>query len=268
MNVRVSTVVLVAAASLAVPGRVRAQHEGHQMPADSNAASEKIATCSQNSKTVTATLDAANSRIEEARQSNNAAAMRSAVGDLQVALAQMKTQLADCVALGASSMGAMPGMDHSKMAMPSGSPMMQPGSPAPAPGATEHAQMQHGSMPRMPMAGSAEQNKSAAQSGAVTMALQTKPSPAVAGDDEFEVTLKDRANKPVTDAEITLAFYMPPMPSMNMPAMRNSIKLTSAGNGVYRGGGTIGMAGDWEVTITATRKGQPIGTKTVKLTAK
>lgn len=270
MSLKVMAITTLAAVALA--SAAGAQHEGHQMPGAAGAAApERIAACSQNSQAVTATLDAANVRIEEARQANNAAAMRSAIGDLQVALAQMKTQLAECVALSApatSGMAGMPGMDHSKMAMPSAASIMQPGSPAPAPAATEHAHMEHPNMPGMPAAGSAEQTKAPAQAGGATITFHTKPAPAVAGDNDFEVTLKDRADKPIADAEVSLAFYMPPMPSMNMPAMRNTVKLTSAGNGVYRGSGTIGMAGDWDVTITATRKGQALGTKKVQLTAK
>jgi hypothetical protein len=57
---------------------------------------------------------------------------------------------------------------------------------------------------------------------------------------------------------------MPAMPSMKTDA----VQLTSAGNGVYKGSGTIGMTGDWDVTITAARNGQTLGTKKIKLAAK
>ena len=57
---------------------------------------------------------------------------------------------------------------------------------------------------------------------------------------------------------------MPAMPAMKTDAAQ----LTSAGNGVYKGSGTVGMSGDWDVTITASRKGQTLATKKVKLTAK
>jgi hypothetical protein len=94
--------ILVAGAVLIGVAVPRAQHQGHQMPpAAGDAPAEKIATCSQSSRAVTAALDAAHARVEEARQSNNVAAMRAVVSDLQVAFAQMKMQLADCVALGA-----------------------------------------------------------------------------------------------------------------------------------------------------------------------
>ena len=48
---------------------------------------------------------------------------------------------------------------------------------------------------------------------------------------------------------------------------RLAAQLTSAGNGVYKGSGTVGMSGDWDMTITATRKGQTLGTRKTKLTA-
>ncbi len=91
---------VVAAAVLIGAAVTQAQHQGHQKPPPAGVpTAEKIATCSQNSRAVTATLDAAQARVEEARQSNNAAAMRAVVSDLQVVFAQMKVQLADCVAL-------------------------------------------------------------------------------------------------------------------------------------------------------------------------
>ena len=44
---------------------------------------------------------------------------------------------------------------------------------------------------------------------------------------------------------------------MNMPAMRNGIKLAAAGGGLYRGNGQVLMAGRWDATVTVTRGGQP-----------
>ena len=57
------------------------------------------------------------------------------------------------------------------------------------------------------------------------------------------------------------------MPSMQMPEMRK-LKLASAGNGVYRGDGSVGMAGVWDVTVTVTRSEQPIGSKKVSVTVR
>ena len=103
---------------------------------------------------------------------------------------------------------------------------------------------------------------------AVVFTVRTDPAPPRSGKNEFEVTLKDAGGKAITDADVSLAFYLPPMPSMNMPEMRNTARLISSGSGVYKGNGTIGMAGDWDVTITASRNGQALGTKKIKLTAR
>jgi hypothetical protein len=61
---------------------------------------------------------------------------------------------------------------------------------------------------------------------------------------------------------------MAAMPTMNMPAMRNEVKLSPAGGGVYRGTGQVMMAGRWDVTITVSRGGQRIGSKQVALVAR
>ena len=55
---------------------------------------------------------------------------------------------------------------------------------------------------------------------------------------------------------------------MNMPGTRKTVKLTSTGNGIHKGSVTIGMAGDWDVTVTASRNGQQLDAKRMKLTAK
>lgn len=308
--------------------------------------------CAQNSQTVSRGIDVLSARIEEARQTNDAAKMRAAVADLAVALAQMKTQLADCTSLtqaGSGTMGNMPGMDHSKMPMPTGAPVMQPGlavpvaeakatapmagmdhskmpmpskpataagSGAPAPSAKTAAPMagmDHSKMPMPPkpaaapaargsaagakagapapmdhskMAGApaAKTNptepskmagmdhskmagEKAAQAPAVVFTLRTDPAPLRMGKNDLEVSVKDAEGKPIVDAEVSLAFYMPPMTS-KMPEMRNAVKLTSAGNGTYKGSSTLGRAGDWDVTVTASRNGQQLDVKKMKLTVK
>lgn len=218
-----------------------AQQEGHQMPGMAQG-NVNVGPCVQSSQAVTAALEQANAQIEEARQINDAMKMRAAVGDLQLLLTQMKGQLADCVALAAQAQSAtanMPGMDHSKMAANAAAAPGEPASATQAGGST-----------------------------AVSIALRSQPTPARVGENQFEVTLTDAKGKPVTDADVTLDLYMPAMPAMKMPEMRNRVKLTSAGNGVYRSGGNVGMAGQWDATITATRNGQPIGITKVKLTAR
>ena len=306
---------------------------GHQMAGMTPGSGGGAALCAQNSAGVTRTIDVVNGRLEDARQTNDASKLRASVADLYVVFAQMKTQLADCVALageaGGRATGNTTGMDHSTRQMAPGTPVTQPGSPSPAPGAggggTATAAMDHSKMAgmvqpkvagrdqpktsganRAPMAGMdhskmgaaaatkanpAEPSKmagmdhstmagenaapagsgtpaKAAPAAAVAFTVRTDPAPPRSGKNDFEVTLKDADGRPIADAEVSLAFYMPPMPSMNMPEMRSAAQLTAAGNGVYKGSGTVGMSGDWDLTITAMRKGQPLGTKKVKLTAK
>ena len=64
-----------------------------------------------------------------------------------------------------------------------------------------------------------------------------------------------------------IEFFMAAMPTMNMPAMRNSVKLSPAGDGTYRGTGQVMSPGRWDTTITVTRNGQRIGSKQLGITA-
>ncbi len=270
MNTRIVTIAIGAAVLLVSLSPTCAQAQAHQMPG--TAQRTGTGSCGQNSRAVTRTIDAANARIEDARQSNDAATLRAAVGDLQVAFAQMKTQLADCVALaGDGAMGNMAGMDHSKMPT---APTQAKAASADAAAkaakpAAPMARMDHSQMAgekSAPTAAGAPAN--AAPAAVVTFTVRTDPAPPRSGPNDFEVTLKDAEGKPIVDANVSLAFYMPPMPSKNMPEMRTAAQLTSSGDGVYKGSATIGMSGDWDVTITAARKGQTLGTKKIKLAVK
>ena len=80
--------------------------------------------------------------------------------------------------------------------------------------------------------------------------------------------MKDATGKPVDDADVTVQFFMPAMPTMNMPAMRSEAKLSPAGGGVYRGSGQMMMAGRWDTTVTVTRGGQRLGTKQLPVVAR
>jgi hypothetical protein len=93
------------------------------------------------------------------------------------------------------------------------------------------------------------------------IAFRAVPDPPKTGDNQFEVVVKDASGKPIADAEVSLQFFMPAMPTMGMPAMRNEVKLPPAGNGVYRGSGQVLMSGRWEATITVVRGGQRLGSK-------
>ena len=72
----------------------------------------------------------------------------------------------------------------------------------------------------------------------------------------------------IDDAEVTVQFFMPAMPTMNMPAMKSEAKLAPAGGGVYRGSGQVMMAGRWDATVTVVRGGQRLGTKQLPVVAR
>ena len=93
------------------------------------------------------------------------------------------------------------------------------------------------------------------------IAFRIQPDPPRVGENALEVTVKDAQGRPVTDADVSVVFFMPPMPSMGMPAMRNSTTLPHAESGLYRGTGQVLSAGRWDVTVTVSRGGQRLGTK-------
>ena len=95
----------------------------------------------------------------------------------------------------------------------------------------------------------------------------SKPNPPKTGDNNFEVVVKDASGKPVTDAEVSAAFYMPPMPAMKMPEMKNTVPLKHQKEGRYAGSGMVMMSGKWDVTVTVKRAGKEIGSKKFPVTA-
>ena len=94
------------------------------------------------------------------------------------------------------------------------------------------------------------------------------PDPPKTGENQLEVTVKDATGKPIDDAEVSVQFFMPAMPTMNMPAMRSEAKLSPAGKGVYRGTGQVMMAGRWDATVIVTRGGQRLGTRQLPVVAR
>ena len=84
------------------------------------------------------------------------------------------------------------------------------------------------------------------------IALKTVPS---AGQDKFEVTIKDANGKPVTDVDVSLQLTM-----AAMPTMKSEVK-TKLEEGKYTGTGQMSMAGAWNVTITVKRDGKQIAEK-------
>src|SRR5216683_3128276 len=108
----------------------------------------------------------------------------------------------------------------------------------------------------------------AAPTQQLDITFHSVPDPAKVGENQFEVMVKDATGKPVDGADVSLQFFMAAMPTMNMPAMRNEVKLSPAGGGVYRGTGQMMMAGRWDASVTVTRGGQRLGTKQLPVVAR
>jgi Cu(I)/Ag(I) efflux system membrane fusion protein/cobalt-zinc-cadmium efflux system membrane fusion protein len=102
----------------------------------------------------------------------------------------------------------------------------------------------------------------------LAITFRAQPDPPKTGDNTFEVSVADSAGKPVADADVSVELFMPAMPTMNMPAMRNETRLAPVGGGVYRGAGQVMMAGRWGVTVTASRNGQRAGSQQFALVAR
>jgi membrane fusion protein, copper/silver efflux system len=100
------------------------------------------------------------------------------------------------------------------------------------------------------------------------ISFRSQPDPPRTGESVFEVIVKDPMGQPVPDADVSVQLFMPAMPTMNMPAMRNETKLPHAGGGVYRGPGQVMMAGRWDVTVTVSKGGQQMGRKQLAIMAR
>ena len=87
----------------------------------------------------------------------------------------------------------------------------------------------------------------------------SQPDPPRTGENTFEVVVRDSSGRPISDADVSVTFFMAAMPTMNMPAIRNQVKLPSAGAGVYRGSGLLMTPGRWDVTVDVSRGGQRLG---------
>jgi hypothetical protein len=106
----------------------------------------------------------------------------------------------------------------------------------------------------------------AAQAGA-DITLRTNPDPVRTGENTFEVMVM-QGSQPVTDADVSLELFMAAMPSMNMPEMRVNVPLTAAGDGRYRGTGSVSMGGAWDANVMVMRGGQHLGDTKVTIVAK
>ena len=80
--------------------------------------------------------------------------------------------------------------------------------------------------------------------------------------------MTDADGAPVTDADVSVIFYMAPMPAMSMPAMQTDAALSHQGGGIYGGNGEVTMAGRWDVTVMVSREGRQLDNRVLTLVAR
>jgi RND family efflux transporter MFP subunit len=102
----------------------------------------------------------------------------------------------------------------------------------------------------------------------LTIDVRMEPTPVRVGENTWEVALKDAQGQPVTDASVSVLFFMAAMPSMGMPAMRLTTPLPSNGTGAYRARVQVPLAGQWDVTVTATRGAYRLASKRLPVVVK
>ena len=102
----------------------------------------------------------------------------------------------------------------------------------------------------------------------LAIALRTQPDPPRMGRNVFEVSVRDSGGAPISDADVSVGFFMAAMPTMNMPAMQNTFTVSPVGKGVYRGSGEVLSSGSWSVTVTVGRKGQRLGSTQLTVVAR
>ena len=98
--------------------------------------------------------------------------------------------------------------------------------------------------------------------------FRTEPDPPHTGENTFVVGLKASNGPPIADADVKVVLFMPPMPTMNMPAARAEATLVAAGSGLYRGTAELMIPGRWTVTVNIARAGKPLGARQFAVVAK
>jgi RND family efflux transporter MFP subunit len=108
---------------------------------------------------------------------------------------------------------------------------------------------------------------STAGANETVITLRADPELATVGDTSFIVAV-GRAEQPVAGARVTVVLSMPPMPSMNMPALKSQAVLAEVTPGVYRGSAQIIAAGGWDVSVRVEKDGQQLALRRFHLTAR
>jgi Cu(I)/Ag(I) efflux system membrane fusion protein/cobalt-zinc-cadmium efflux system membrane fusion protein len=105
------------------------------------------------------------------------------------------------------------------------------------------------------------------QSAQVNIEFSTDPNPPRKGNNTFRVKLTGPNGSPLTEADVSVVFYMPAMPAMGMAAMTTEAILSGADKGEYQGTGALQSGGLWQVTVSVKKNGQTLATKQLHVNA-
>jgi hypothetical protein len=103
---------------------------------------------------------------------------------------------------------------------------------------------------------------------APTVEYSSEPASHQSGDNTISVQIRDKDGSPMTDLSVSVTYYMPAMPTMNMPEMRDSFTLSQKGEGKYTGTVRLSMGGAWAVTVLARRGEETVARKQLNIFAR
>jgi len=89
--------------------------------------------------------------------------------------------------------------------------------------------------------------------GDLGITLKVDRYPLVKGDNSLSVQIAEKSGKAVSDATVSVRYYMPPM--SGMPPMEFNTQAAPKGSG-YSFSANIPMEGGWKVDVTATQPGK------------
>jgi len=120
------------------------------------------------------------------------------------------------------------------------------------------------SMPKTGMvtAKDASEEQTEKKVGGLTLVFSTDPMPARMGENRILLTVTDETGNPVSNAKVPLTFTMP-MPGMT-PA---TVPMAAGKSGTYEAKVNLGMAGQWDLTVTIQRSGHPDVKETFSVSA-
>jgi Cu(I)/Ag(I) efflux system membrane fusion protein/cobalt-zinc-cadmium efflux system membrane fusion protein len=116
-------------------------------------------------------------------------------------------------------------------------------------------------VPPPPGVGANASDQMAQAAPQATITLASEPDPPTRGHNKMTITLKDAGGKAISDAKVTVSFYMAAMPAMGMAAMRAEAAAQEQTRGVYVATIDLQSGGTWSVTLIASQSGRTVATK-------